>query len=134
MIYEKRIITYKDYGKLLDQLCKKITKGYQYGDCPIEAVYGPSRGGLPIAVHISHHFNCDLVLSINDLYKYAVNKKHFIVVDDIIDTGKTMLEIPKKLMYTDGDTASLFYKKRSKFKPRFYIKEIPDNILFGIMM
>ena len=52
---QKRIVTYQEFGKLLDLLVAKL-EAYKF-----DYVYGPPRGGLPIAVHLSHHLDIELV-------------------------------------------------------------------------
>jgi len=43
-----------------------------------------------------------------------------LVVDDLVDTGKTI----KGLLQ---DTAVIFYKPRSIVKPTFYVTEVPND-------
>jgi len=80
---QKRIITYYEYGNLLNKLVELLKS------VNIDCVYGIPRGGLPIAVHLSHHLdisiaNCELIAW--DFYR----DKKLLIVDDILDTGKTI--------------------------------------------
>ena len=52
------------------------------------AVYGLPRGGLPIAVSLSHKLNLPLLMNYYD--RKVVTRKQILVVDDIADTGHTL--------------------------------------------
>jgi hypoxanthine phosphoribosyltransferase len=124
---EKVIIDYNKYGILIDNLVVKIKSL----DIDFNAVHGLPRGGLPIAVHISHHLDIPLVISVNQFAQEYQNGK-LLVVDDIIDTGKTyerFLEIitmnPINFIF-----ATIFYKPTSLYTPEVYIKETTSWVIF----
>jgi hypoxanthine phosphoribosyltransferase len=129
---EKRIITYKEYGKLLDKLVETISKS----DCikDIKNVLGIYRGGLPIAVHLSHYFDWDFI----EDHHFNISTDSFIgnliVVDDIADTGKTLNDLNIHYNFSGQHhiwpSATLFYKKRSIYKPTFYVEETDKWIVF----
>lgn len=124
---EKVLIDYTKYGILIDNLISKIN----FLDIKFDAVHGLPRGGLPIAVHVSHHLDIPLVISINQFIQEYKNG-HLLVVDDIIDTGKTyerFLEITT-INSVEFTFASLFYKPRSSYTPDIYIKETTSWIVF----
>jgi len=124
---KKYIVTYDMYNNMLKQLIKEIKETlnldrYKY-------VYGPSRGGLPIAVHLSHFLNLKYLdeAGLNCL-KYT-EKDTVLIVDDIADTGKTL----EDLCYhhnTDFTIATLFLKDRSEFKPDYFMKINNDWVVF----
>lgn len=76
---EPLILTWTDFDQAVDILAEGIsaTPG-------IECVYGMPRGGLPLAVALSHATGLPLVL--------AVQADPFpgVIVDDIIETGATL--------------------------------------------
>ncbi len=57
-----------------------------------------------------------------------------LVVDDIVDSGDTLIQILEKLKgrYPNLDiyTASIFYKESAKIKPDFFVKEAKEWIDF----
>jgi len=124
----KKIITYNDYDHLLDKLIDKIDGHSIHGE--LKYVYGPPRGGLPIAVHLSHHLGLEFVtkrdicewLNMDELQKV-------LLVDDIADTGKTLHEI-KDEEGIDFITATLYYKPRSIIKPDFFVEETTEWCCF----
>ena len=119
----KVIISYSEYSLLLDELVEKIKAGLDLSK--IEMIYTYLRGGLPIAVHLSHALNIKMFTDETpvDFYKYEPGT--ILVVDDIADTGETI--IVQHIIYP---TATLFYKPRSVVKPTFYVRETSDWIVF----
>lgn len=63
------------------------------------------------------------IFNIPDLKSY----KKVLIIDDIVDSGKTMIEVFKilneKFPNTEFKLATLFYKKTALIKPDFYIKQ-----------
>jgi hypoxanthine phosphoribosyltransferase len=113
---QKRIVSYDEYGKLLDRLVKEIKSStilhkFKY-------VYGIPRGGLPISIHLAHFLNLEYI---DDPDYYGVTT---LIVDDIADTGKTLKDLG------NHTTATLFYKERSIIKPTFYVEQTKDWIVF----
>lgn len=94
----------------------------------VSAIYGFPRGGLPIAVHLSHHLNVPLLLNFFELDSYD----SILAVDDIVDSGKTFTEFIERvgLMDLNVYSASLYYKKQSIFLPDIYLHETTDWIVF----
>ena len=125
---EREFITYERYGKMAQRLtelleCEKFTK-----------IYGPPRGGLPIAVHLAHHLDLPLITTedfISNMNKW-LRSDRLLVVDDIINNGKTisaliqMLKIRKIAHFT----AVLFYKSHAIFKPDLYLETTDKWIVF----
>ena len=82
-------------------------------------VYGLPRGGLVIAVLLSHKLNIPLLLA---------PCNNCIIVDDIADSGKSLCH------FTENDTqfnkyyiSTMFYHPRSIVKPNFYLYEKDDK-------
>lgn len=76
-------------------------------------VYGIPRGGMIFATMLSYKLDVPLLLNA---------AKDCIVVDDIADSGRTLLH------FTENDTqfnkyyiATMFYHERSVVKPDFYM-------------
>jgi len=117
----KELITYKQYGNLVNELVEKIREGIDVSK--LKLIYTFMRGGSPIAVHLSHYLDLPVLTDETDYYFPAGGCDKILVVDDIADTGKTL----------DGfqflfPTATLFYKPRSIVIPTFYSKEVPSNV------
>lgn len=91
------IITPNDVDKydiltwsMFDDVVQNITK--EFKDKKIEALFGQPRGGLPLAVALSHTLEIPLLDNlkiIKDMKKFG---KNVLWVDDIVDTKKTFNE------------------------------------------
>lgn len=95
----------------------------------IDLVAGIPRGGLILAVILSHKLDVPLVL---DPLLYS--DKRILIVDDISDTGKTFLSLldkidPRERAYRPI-TATIHFKPSSRFAPDIYYKETEDWIVY----
>ncbi len=109
--WEKTFLVPHYFHELVLELVNRIPSDkYQY-------VYGIPRGGLVVAVYLSHR------LKLPCLTKLLGPVGSTLVVDDIADTGKTLKEY-KELGF---DTATIYYKPRSIIKPTYFVKEIKDT-------
>ena len=112
----KVFYNWEDIDGRVNDLCQRLKHE------SFEAVYGIPRGGLIVAVLVSHKLGIPLITSLRDMYG-----KKFLVVDDIADTGLT-LEKMKRLEVCDGAIfATLDYHKQSSVVPDYWISEKGDN-------
>jgi len=123
---QKRIITYTEYGQLLDQLIEKLKP------IKFDYVFGIPRGGLPIAVHVSHYTNTTIMdheLIPWDFYQ----GESVLVVDDIIDTGETIKNL-KQLFgcHTNIEAVATLFKRPDVVVANtdIWIEESPEWIIF----
>jgi len=126
---------YEEYKQDLKTLIKKI-------DQPFDAILGIARGGLSIAQMLGEYYDLREVYAINTIGYDNTEKKESVevfnipnlksantvlIVDDIVDSGDTLIEILKvlevKYPKVTFVTASLFYKKTAKIAPTWYAKE-----------
>ena len=99
---------------LVHELADKIRKS----NVRIQSVFGIARGGLTIAIRLSHMLN----LSYST---YELISPRTILLDDISDSGRT-LSVYKKT-FPLSPTATLIWKTTSIFKPDFYAIEKSDD-------
>ncbi|MCJ7450154.1 MAG: phosphoribosyltransferase [Candidatus Nanohaloarchaeota archaeon QJJ-9] len=138
----KQHLAYGELEKAINELYREIEES---GFSP-DSVVSIHRGGDPLGIRISHRFN---------IPQGIVNANHYdgeerqeiveiqgkilepvegdvILVDDIVDTGKTMEEVEKKLEgYEKVDcikTASIHTKERTVYKPDFTYSNIDSSI------
>jgi len=131
----KLFIGYKQYGEIMNQLVNSLYKvGMQTQNYIFSHVYGVPRGGLSIATHISHNMN----LEMTNLYKFMnrdwYDGLNLLVVDDIVDTGKTfedlgdeLLNIADRCPTFNYKFLSIHYKPRSIFKPDIFFQEVNNS-------
>lgn len=107
-----RKITYKQLLEDIDTLIEQIkTNGNALKI--YDNVYGIPRGGVPVAVLVAKALNLPLIdnPSLADF--------HTLVVDDLIDSGKT------RSLFPDSDLAVLYRKPHSPVTP-YCVKEYAD--------
>ena len=132
---EKIYYPYQEFKEDLKTLTQMI-------DQPFDAILGIARGGLAMAQMLGEYYDLREVYSINTIgYEDTEKKdtvevfnipnlkssKQVLIVDDIVDSGDTLVEILKVLNTNYPNitfmTASLFYKKTAKIAPTWYVKE-----------
>ena len=107
-----RQIDWSTYLSLVDKLAEKIqhqpVRRYEY-------IFGVPRGGLLPAVMLSHRLTLPLITHLD--YNILATS-NILVVDDIVDSGKTIRKFD-----TIFDTASVFVKRSVHNKPLYYCTE-----------
>ena len=126
--------SYNDFLADIKKLAKSINKDF-------DAIVSIARGGMTIGHFLGEYFDKREVFTINSI-AYEDEKKlgnvqvfnipdlknyrKILLVDDIIDSGETVLEVIKKIKdrYPDIkiEVAAIFYKKSAKFKPNYFVK------------
>ncbi|MBI2640395.1 MAG: phosphoribosyltransferase [Candidatus Sungbacteria bacterium] len=105
----------------LDKDIEKISKWAK--DKNFKSIYGIPRGGLVVAVALSHRLNLPLKLHTEEIDSLTL------VVDDISDSGKTLLDFEKNMNMKPA-VATLFYHKDTKRMPDFFLREKKDWVVF----
>ena len=132
---EKRYYAYEDFLADAKLLTEKI-------DWQFDTIIPIARGGLTLGHLFGEFYNIREVYSINtvgydDTFKLESVRvfnipelrkaRNVLIVDDIVDSGDTMIEVLKVLRQQyPGVTfkvASLFYKKSAKIAPDWYVQE-----------
>lgn len=113
----KQFYTWKqfesDCGKLADIIKQSSRK--------IDSLYGIPRGGLVLAVRLSHKLGLPLIIH------HANIGENTLIVDDIADTGDTMVEFLGRKKYL---TATLFYNSSSKYTPAYFCRKKVGWVVF----
>ena len=113
----KLYVSWNDVSNYIESLYKL------YKDQNLTGVYGLPRGGLVLAVMISHKFNIPVL---------AHPFKHCIIVDDICDSGESLIHYVKNSSGNKQDNSNyiittLFYNKNSIVTPNYYMFEKTDK-------
>jgi len=125
---------YQEFKQDLRTLTEKI-------DQPFDTILGIARGGLSMAQMLGEYYDLREVYTINTIGYEDTQKLQSVevfnipdlkssttvlIVDDIVDSGDTLVEVLKVLneKYPNVTflTASLFYKKTAKITPTWYVK------------
>lgn len=78
-----------------------------------DGVWGPPRGGLPLAVVLSHALNIPLLLK---------PTKKTLICDDIADTGRTLDQFNNKNIIV-----TIFYHNQSMVVPNIWLRQKKDK-------
>ena len=145
-------ITWDDYNKKIEELAIKV---YQDG-CKFNQVICIAKGGLRVGDIFSRLFDVPLAIMSVESYKKGTGNildqqgqftfsrdlakttpnlgSHVLLVDDLADSGKTLIKSIKWLelfygFYLDEPirTGVLFYKAVSSFKPNYYVDYLDDS-------
>lgn len=112
---KKQYYTWKEFERDQDILAKRIKKSKRN----FNGIYGIPRGGLPLAVALSHKLNLPLLLG-------GVTAKT-LVVDDIADSGSTLNPYQERSAFI----VTIFYHPKSLVKPALWLhKKTVDWIVF----
>ena len=87
------------------------------------SIYGIPRNGQIIAVLLSYKTGIPIAT------EYILNE-NTIIVDDICDSGNTLqnfVSLKNHINIKNLDTATLFYRKGSKFIPTYSIEDAKDK-------
>jgi len=99
-----------------DNAARKLAKKIQNSKVKISSVYGNPRGGLILAVRLSHLLNVPLI---TETWKADVDT---LFVDEIIDTGKQMKDFCENFK-----VATIWINPQASFIPDFYVLLKPHN-------
>ena len=107
--------------KQFDQGCHNLAKQILNQEKRFYGIYGIPRGGLVVAVRLSHLLKLPIHMH-NPIFSKA-SHEHTLICDDISDTGNT-LKPYKEVGYK---IATLHYRKSSKTEPNFFYSYITHN-------
>lgn len=138
-----RFYSYEEFKCDVNMLAKEI-KVYEP-----DVILAIARGGMTLGHFLSEALEMRNLYSINSIHYEETRKldtinifnipdlsnaKRVVVVDDIIDSGETMIEIKRVLakMYPEVDikVASVFYKEKALLRPDFAARAATEWIEF----
>lgn len=138
-----RYYSYDEFKSDVNLLAKEIKK---YEPDVILAV---ARGGMTLGHFLAEALEMRDLYSINSIHYEETRKldtidifnipdltkkKKVVIVDDIIDSGETMIEIKKvlsnKFPHLDLKVASIYYKEKALLRPDFMAREATEWIEF----
>jgi hypoxanthine phosphoribosyltransferase len=106
-----------------EQAIEKILGYIDTHNLKFDYIYGPPRGGLCIAVRLSHKLNVPLQYNPPIPCEY-----NYLVVDDISDTGKTLHR------YSNYRNCTIItwhcYDKKTKTIPDYYVRSVNTWVVY----
>jgi hypoxanthine phosphoribosyltransferase len=129
----------------LDRDSKKLASMVRESGCKIDSILGVARGGLPTATILSHQLDVEMSTIHMASYRGSDGKKqadsvryspiatidglgkNVLVVDDLTESGKTMIKLEELLKCKYGVenvyTAVLF-QKGDDYTPDFFVNRV----------
>jgi len=105
-----KLISHTEFLIMVHELANKIKES----EIKFSSLFGVPRGGLVVAVYLSHLLDIPVTIhSIDD---------ETLIVDDISDTGKTLSGFKH-----ENYIATLHYKKGSIVEPAFWVRKKKDK-------
>nr|BDD48328.1 phosphoribosyltransferase [Candidatus Omnitrophota bacterium] len=117
----EKSLSWKSYVDMifkLEKLIRASGKKFDY-------IYGVPRGGFIPAVILSHSLNIPIISNFLDGKDGTV-----LIVDDLVDTGKTVIDLIAMRKNMDVFVATLFKHKKCKVFPDIYVKQNSGWIQF----
>ncbi len=135
MSQKYEVLDYTGFKILMDGLVDHINKLAELSaNHKFTHIYGPPRGGLPMAVHLSHHLNLVLVTE-NNFHGHDTASMNLLIVDDVSDTGQTLNKITSRLLAMADSTPTLnwttcclFFKPKTMFRPDIFSRQVDDDV------
>jgi len=108
--------------EMFDQACKTLSEVIKVKFPNIKYIYGVPRGGLPLAVKLSHLLDLKLITEELDLDVFD----NVLIVDDISDSGTTLSDIITNI---DGKTpiVCIFKRETTELGPDLVFETIKDE-------
>lgn len=135
----------------IEKDCRKIAK--KIGAVKIDLIVAITKGGLPPAVILANkyldkphiitlqleeiflekkaNYSAKKVNIISRLNSYPISGKRVLIVDDVADTGSTLIKAGQLVKNNQPEkiiTAVLHYKPRSRITPDIFARKIANDI------
>jgi len=122
----KRNYTKKKYLKDVESIIRFIEN---FETQKFRVIYAVPRGGVHLGKLLSNRLKIELKTSLNDvlchIIKHKIQKDNVLIVDDIVDTGKTLLKIRQD--FPDSLFISLWRNNTCNFPPNMSLNLSNDN-------
>mgnify|MGYP001564559915 CR=1 FL=1 len=111
---KKEKYTWTEFEEDTSKLAAKIKRLRKKFD----GIHGIPRGGLTLAVKLSHLLNLPILIG-------GVTK-NTLVVDDVADTGSMLMPFKER----KATIVTIFYKPWSKVVPNIWLRKTENHIVF----
>ena len=102
---------------VIDEAVTDIAFHLKQTNKDFKGIYGIPRGGLILAVMLSHKLDLPLIMSKDEL------DENSIIIDDIADTGKTLLDFTEYESYV----VTIHEHEQSLIKPDYSVLDKGDK-------
>jgi len=106
-----------------EEAAKKLAEKIKTSNRRITSVTGIPRGGLPLAVKLSHLLGIPYVR-----YPVYQVQADVLVCDEIVDFGRTLKFHRDKVCHPKTSFASWMIKSHTKYKPDFFVEKVSKDV------
>lgn len=110
-------VEHVNWGQI-EKFVDELSYNAELANLKFSGVYGLPRGGLVIAVMLSHKLKIPLLLA---------PCKNCLIVDDIADTGISLQHYDIDKNEKQYYITTMYYHRQSKVVPDFYVYEKTDS-------
>ena len=107
---------------LVDECVTDIADYLRQINVKYEGVYGIPRGGVILAVMLSHKLDIPYLANLDNMYD-----KKFIIIDDIADTGTTLNKYKKLDVCENACYVTIHEHEQSIVKPDYAVIDKEDK-------
>jgi hypoxanthine phosphoribosyltransferase len=149
--FKKILISKEEIEKITKKMGEQITKDYQGKEL---VIVGMLKGGIPFMMDLIKHIDLPLVIDFMQISSFHggrvatnlvfkkdietnVAGKHVIIVDDIIDSARTIVEVFKLFetrKVASIEAACLLDKPAGRlveFTPKYFCTYVPNEFVVG---
>jgi hypoxanthine phosphoribosyltransferase len=108
-------LSWADFDCACSKVARFVRKKQRQG-IRIANVYGIPRGGLGMALRLSHLLGLPIIVDEKRVGKSTL------VVDEICDTGRTLFEFSKRHGKRYALIATVYHRKGASFTPDYYLR------------
>lgn len=97
-------------------------------DLIFDKIIGLNRGGNVLATYLSHRLRIPCYISnLDEKEIFLSSNENILIVDEISDTGDTLLEMISNLKDITFKVATIHYRYSTKYIPDFYYQRINND-------
>ncbi len=108
--------------KIIDECVTDIAFHINDTDKEFKGVYGIPRGGVILAVMLSHKLGIPYLEKFDEMYE-----NDFIIIDDIVDTGETLNHYKKLVVCKKAYYVTIHEHEQSIVKPDYSMLDKEDK-------
>ena len=123
--YPRIHYTWNEFDEDIGKLANNAIRNEKLFKCKYTHIYGIPRGGLVVAVALSHRLERKFIENKKDIEKINNYVEKVLVVDEICDSGNTLIGFLKSIKKGEEmATLVIHYREGSFYEPTFRRIEI----------
>ncbi|MCS7129995.1 MAG: phosphoribosyltransferase family protein [Archaeoglobaceae archaeon] len=121
---DRYVVLNWDYAEML---CRKVAMQILEDSFRPEKIFAPAKGGWFASMILSDYLGVEAI-SLDLKRKEGFSAKRALIVDDFINTGKTMKKIIERVKAEEIKTCALLMFQASEFVPDYLGEYVPEDV------